>query len=432
MVGTVLSRLRHASHQAYIVGGAVRDTLLGRPVTDWDVATSADTRTIRHLFRDKRCIVLKHHTVTVVGSEGSVEVTPFRGAESGLPADLSHRDFTLNAMAADMEGETLIDPHGGCRDIRLRLIRAVHDPVARFQEDPIRLLRAVRLQAELEYAIESETLAAISVMAPWITSTATERIRDEILKMLVSKRPSQAFTTLHRTGLLAHLIPELLEGHLMRQNPYHRYTVFKHTLQTLDRVAPTLVLRTAALLHDIAKPRVRTKVDGIWRFHGHEAESSKMAETILSRLKFNKDLIKKVAHLIRHHLIGYAPNWSDAAVRRLIQRVGKENIPELLALRRADLTTHVHEASALHQLNALEKRIKAELGAASPTEVRDLRINGRTVMRAAGIPQGPQVGRMLRYLTERVLENPALNTEQQLVDMVMRVKTSAWGEENKS
>ncbi len=429
---TVINRLRQASHQAYIVGGAVRDALLKRPVTDWDVATSADTRTIRRIFRDKRCVVLQHHTVTVVNSGEHIEVTPFRGTEKSLSGDLSRRDFTINAMAVDMERDALIDPHGGRRDIQLKQIRAVHNPVARFQEDPLRLLRAIRLQAELTYGFETETSAALSAMAPLITSAAPERIREEILKILMSRKPSTAFNILRRTGLLTHLMPELLEGYLKRQNSYHRHTVFKHTLETVDRVAPEPVLRVAALLHDIAKPRVRTKTGGVWRFYDHEKESAKMAETILGRMRFSKAFSTKATHLIRHHLIGYTPEWSDAAVRRLIRRVGRNEIPDLLALRRADLATHACRESALKELDVLEKRINTELSAAPPLGLKDLRINGRTVMTVTGMPQGPEVGRILKGLAETVLEKPALNTEKKLVEILMQARFPGSEEKNKS
>lgn len=422
-VETVVRRLRQAGHQAYIVGGAVRDALLNRPVTDLDVATSADTRTICHLFGNRRCVVLKHDTVTVVDGEQHIDVTPFRGATAGLTADLAHRDFTINAMAVDIDQGDLIDPHGGYKDIRLRRIRAVNNPRARFQEDPIRLLRAIRFQAELSYTLSPDTRSAITPLAPLMISAAPERMREEILKILMSRKPSMALNTLHKTGLLVYVMPELLEGHLKRQNDYHLYTVFKHTLETVDRVRPDPVLRVAALLHDIAKPRVRTKVDGVYRFYGHERQSARMAETILNRLRFNKALIRTVTHLIRHHLIGYTPQWRDAAVRRLIQRVGRDHIMDLIDLRRADLMTHTHAKSALRDLSALENRIETQLNAGTiPEGARDLCIDGHTVMRITGMKEGPQVGRMLRDLTDMITEAPHLNTKEQLIDRLMGIQ----------
>ncbi|MDZ7695964.1 MAG: HD domain-containing protein [Deltaproteobacteria bacterium] len=383
----VIDRFRKAGREAYIVGGAVRDAFLNRPVKDWDVATATPRDTIRQLFDDKTCVALKHDTVTVVIDGEPIQITPFRGSKKRLRSDLSHRDFTVNAMAVDPQTQRLIDPHNGYGDLRDKRIRAVGSPSARFREDPARLVRAVRLQSELNFRIDAQTLTAIPQMADWIRAVSPERIRDELIKILLTQRPSRAFHIMRTTGLIARLIPELLEGHLLRQNRHHQHTVLKHTLMTVDRVPPDPVLRLSALFHDIAKPRIRTKAGGDWRFYGHEKASARMAESILKRLKFSNETIRITAHLITHHLIDYTPRWTDAAIRRFIRRVGEEHIPSLLSLRKADLTTHSQSASALKRLKTLEKRIEAQIRSHPPMGLEDLCIDGHRVMAETGLPR---------------------------------------------
>jgi poly(A) polymerase/tRNA nucleotidyltransferase (CCA-adding enzyme) len=419
-VKIAIDRLITAGHEAYIVGGAIRDAFLSRPVTDWDVATSANTDNIQELFRDKTCVVLKHDTVTILISGEPIEITLFKGSDKTVISDLAHRDFTVNAMAWNTKTKGLMDPHDALSDIQMKQIRAVGDPIERFQEDPVRLLRAIRLQGELGFRIEGRTLAAIPPMVDEISSVSPERIRDELIKILLSQKPSGAINILRSTGLLKRLMPELLESHLIRQNAYHRYTILKHTLMTVDRVPPDPILRLAALLHDIAKPRIRTKVAGEWRFYGHEKASARMAEVILNRLRFSRNTIHKTAHLIVHHLIDYTPLWTDAAVRRFIRRVGEENIPALLALRKADLATHTQREPALKRLRELEGRLKAQIRSHPPMGRKDLCIDGNGVMAVTGLSPGPQVGRILKELVEAVVENPGLNTQETLTDLLIK------------
>ena len=287
-VALILKRLKQAGHRAYIVGGAVRDACLKRPITDWDVATSATAGQIKSVFSDKKLFALKHETVTLVNSGRAFEVTTFRGKTNRIEDDLAQRDFTLNALAYEPETGRILDPHGGKADIRSKIIRAVVDPEARFREDPLRLLRAVRIATELKFRIEPETLDTITRLALLLQSVSAERIREELMKVLLSPKPSIGFNLMVRTGLIRHFLPELLEGYRMRQNTFHRYTVFKHVMETLDRVEPTPVLRLTALLHDIAKPRVREKIEGQWRFLGHESASASLSEEIMNRLIFSQ------------------------------------------------------------------------------------------------------------------------------------------------
>ena len=418
----ILRRLKDAGHRAFIVGGAVRSIFLQLPIIDWDIATSAQPKEIKKIFCDIRFFALKHNTVTLVRSGRHFEVTAFRGQDACLEDDLAHRDFTINAMALDPQRNEFLDPFGGRMDIQARQIRAVGDPKKRFQEDPLRLLRAVSLATGLAFKIETRTLETLTCLASSIHKVAPERIREELIKVLISSKPSVGFNLMRRTGLLKQFLPELLEGYLKRQNAQHRYTVYKHVMETLDRVEPEPLLRVTALLHDIAKPRVREKIDGKWRFFGHEAASADLAVEILERLRFSRVMIGTVTSLIRHHMIDYHSQWSDAALRRLIRRVGADGIMDLMRFRRADIYAHGLDIQNAVRLNELEGRIKDQMKRSVPIKTQDLAINGNTVMETLGLSAGPEVGRILRELMENITDNPDLNTKHSLIELLERKK----------
>lgn len=425
-VNFVLERLRHKGLLAFIVGGAVRDALLGRPQEDWDIATSGSPSQIQDIFSDTRQFQLKHETVTLIMDNHKLEVTTFRGKHANnLHEDLSRRDFTIDAMAFDPNERRLIDPFGGQADLAKRRIKAVENPEDRFKEDPARLIRAVRLATELGFQVDPETFTAIQKMAGSLAKVAKERIRDEMVKILVAQRPSSGLHLLRRTGLLGVIIPELLEGYLKRQNRYHRFTILKHIMVTVDTVAPTLTLRLTALLHDIAKPRVRSKGKAGWRFIGHEKASAEMADHILQRLRFSSELIRKVTHLIAHHMIGYSPKWTDSAVRRWVRKIGIENVDILIDFRKADLIAHGTGKADLGLLEELRQRASLLIrDKKSVFSTRDLAIDGHTIMKVLNIPSGPEVGRVLQKLMALVTEHPEFNTQDQLVDILKRMSRS--------
>jgi putative nucleotidyltransferase with HDIG domain len=423
----IIDRLHRSNYQAYVVGGAIRDMCLGRTPMDWDVATSAPLEQIQAIFQDIRHFNLKHGTVTIVGAKSQSEVTTFRGDGDSLKTlegDLARRDFTINAMAYDVDKEEILDPAQGRRDIARKWVRAVGDPEDRFREDPLRLLRAVRLATELKFQIETKTLGTISQMAEQLGSVPKERIRDELMRILLSKKPSVGFNMMLKTGLLKQVFPELLEGYLKKQNVRHRYTIYKHILVTMDKVEPDPVMRLCALLHDIAKPRVRIKVNGKFRFFGHEKASAELAEDIMTRLRFSNDITRQVTKLISHHLIQYDTGWSDGAVRRLIRRVGPENIDALLSFRRADLLAHGRGKEGLHLLSGLKDRVKNLIESPLIIQPRDLAIDGQRVMEVLGLEPGPEVGRVLDELMERVTDHPELNTEEWLVSLLKQGLTA--------
>jgi putative nucleotidyltransferase with HDIG domain len=417
----IIDRLHRSNYQAYVVGGAIRDVCLGRTPVDWDVVTSAPLEQIKLIFQDIRHFNLKHGTVTIMGAKGHSEVTTFRGDGDSLKTlegDLGRRDFTINAMAYDVDKEEILDPVQGRRDIARKWVRAVGDPADRFREDPLRLLRAVRLASELKFQIETKTLEALTQMAEQLGSVPKERIRDELMKILLSKKPSVGFNIMLKTGLLKQVLPELLEGYLKKQNVRHQYTIYKHILVTVDKVEPDPVMRLCALLHDIAKPRVRIKVNGKFRFFGHEKASVELAEDIMTRLRFSNDITRRVKNLISHHLIQYDTGWSDGAVRRLIRRVGPENIDALLSFRRTDLLAHGRGKEGLHLLSGLKDRVKNLIESPLIIQPRDLAINGRRVMEFLDLEPGPEVGRVLDELIERVTDHPELNTEERLLSLM--------------
>ena len=249
-------------------------------------------------------------------------------------------------------------------------------------------------------------------LASLLRWTAQERIRDELVRILVSARPSGAFNLMIRTDLLKEFLPELQEGRLKRQNAYHRHTILKHILVTVDSIGPDPDLRLAALLHDIAKPRVAGKTDGEWHFYGHEKESASLAGEIMGRLRFKRSVISKVVRLIRHHLILYDAGWSDGAVRRLIRKVGDPAIWDLFALREADLRTHTEQERQMEILGQLKCRVQRQLDAKAVVQKKDLAMDGFAVMAETGLSPGPGVGKILKELHERILDHPEWNNSR--------------------
>lgn len=417
----VIESLNRAGFDAYLVGGAVRDKLLGRPVADWDIATSATGDEINQIFRDVKHFSLKHETVTLVHEGSHYEVTNIGAndpSERTIKGDLGHRDFTINAMAYDPSGQIIIDPYNGKQDLKQRILRAVRNPFERFREDPLRLIRAVRISAELGFRIEKNTMEAVTGMASLLKLAAAERTRDELLKILLIERPSLGFNLLRKSGLLGAFLPELAEGIHKKQNRHHRHTVFRHIMETVDKTEQDPVLRLAALFHDIAKPRVRTKIKGDFTFYGHAEKSAEMAAEIMERLRFSNDMIRKVTNLVAHHMVEYNSQWSDGAVRRLIRRFQPDPVETLLSFRRADLLAHGSDNKDLEPLSELEERIGALKKHTPITCASDLALDGKKVMEILGIPPGPAVGKALDFLLEKVIDSPELNNEDALIKLL--------------
>jgi len=404
-VRSVVSRLHRAGHEAYVVGGAVRDLCMGRPATDWDVTTSASPEQIASVFRRLRSFSLKHETVTLVVRGRQYEVTTFRGPNQTLEEDLKHRDFTINAMAYDMGRSVLIDPWGGRKDIAKGMVRGVVSPEERFREDPLRLLRAVRIAAELGFRIEEKTLKAISSMAEAIVNAAPERIRDELVKILLCEKPSQSLHLLRKKGLLGWILPELVSGGRVRGT-------------IVDQVAPDPVLRLSALFCAIAQS---SSPD-------HGTKSEKAAKSIMLRLCFSKSTIRRVVQLIKEQeaLADYHSSWSDGDLRRIVRRTGEEHMEVLIALRRAALLTsgrHGHREMLL--LDEIRARMKEVMKTVLVRGPQDLAIDGSKIMKVTGLSPGPEVGRIVKLLCEELMDHPEWNTRKKLLAMVKRMKPSA-------
>ena len=418
-VTLIIKRLSDKGHKAYLAGGPVRDFHMNRPITDWDITTSACPDEIRSIFSDTRLFSLKHETITLVHQGEHFDVTGFRGKTHSLKDDLAHRDFTINAMAFDPLSQRILDPFGGREDAGKKILRAVLEPDLRFEEDPLRLMRAVRIALELGFHIEKRTFEAMKKNAILLEQVARERIREELMRILMTRNPSRGFTIMLQSGLLDTFLPELREGYLMRQNAHHRYTVFKHVMLTVDRVKAKPHLRLTALFHDIAKPRTREKSEDTWRFLGHERASAKLAGEIMTSLRFSRTVRERVVNLIENHMIGYTPEWSNGAVRRLIQRVGRENIKDLLEFRKADIAAHGKKNKGMRLLRELKTRIDKELEEAHSQGIDQLAVDGNDVKHILGIREGPRVGIVLRDLKEMVTDHPQLNDRERLLSILM-------------
>lgn len=416
----IIKKLRNAGFEAYVVGGAVRDYCIGRTIGDWDLATSASIKEMKDVFRDFKAFSLKHETMTIVDSDRNYEITSYRGSSihQGIREDLGQRDLTINAMAYDDINSEIIDPCKGLNDISNKCIRAAGDPVERIEEDPLRMVRAIRIASQLSFDIDKGTLLAITGMADLLSNVSCERIRDELMRILVTDKPSSPINMLRETGLLEQILPELNEGYGMTQNSFHKYTVYKHIMATLDEVPSDPLLRLTALLHDIAKPRVRKKIHGQFRFLGHEKESAILAEEIMERLRFSRKYIERVCNLISCHMIGYGSDWGDGAVRRFIRRVGKENVRNLLVFRRADLVAHGILDSKMDLFHELEERVQNMVDESFPINSSELAVDGSQVMATLGIEQGVEVGKVLKILMDEVIEHPDMNKKDTLIDFM--------------
>jgi len=435
-VVAIAARIQAAGERAYLVGGSLRDLCRGQPPKDWDLATSARPSAVRTLFAGVAPVIPTgeaHGTMTVVWEGVPFEVTTLR--EDGpytdrrrpdqvtfttaIERDLARRDFTVNAMALDLASSEFIDPEGGLLDLRQRVLRAVGNPDARFLEDPLRLLRGARVAAELEFELEPATGAALGRHRRELKTIAPERIQKELMALLAARRPSRGLRVCSSQGLLAEIAPELVEGQGVVQNRYHRYDVLTHGFFACDEApASNLRVRLAALLHDVAKPRARQLVQGQGTFYGHDKLGAEMADTFLQRLRFPNADREWVIRLIRHHLFQYREDWTDAAVRRFIRRVGEELLPDLFLLRTADAVASGRLQSEPWGLRALQGRVdalRADRVAGMPAA---LALDGHDVMTILGLDPGPEVGTWLDRLWEAVLDDPAVNTRDALTRLL--------------
>ncbi len=426
-----LGRLRADGHQAYLVGGTVRDVLMGRPDRmPMDVATDRPPGEVRALFPRVEPIGIEHGTVLVLLEEVTLECTTFRREAAyrdarhpdavtftaDLRADLARRDFTVNAMAFDPWSGALVDPTGGLADLEGRCLRAVGDPLARFREDALRPLRAARFAATLGLELAPATRAALGGVVDRARLVALERVRGELVRLMAAPRPSVGFEHLREAGLLGLWLPELARTYGVPQNRWHAHDVYLHSLLSCDHApAAKPAVRWAALLHDIGKPDTRVERRGEGTFYQHERVGSDLADRLLERLRFPAAERAAIVHLVREHMFDYRAQWSDAAVRRWLRRVGEEAVADLFDLRIADMLGNGLKTGFPGQLEPLRRRIERVRAEAHALHVCDLAVDGADVMRALGIGPGPEVGAALAGLLEEVLEDPARNTRERLL-----------------
>jgi tRNA nucleotidyltransferase (CCA-adding enzyme) len=444
----------------FVVGGAVRDELLGRPHTDWDLATDLMPEAVMAKAKAAKLRALptglQHGTVTVMAGDEGFEITTFRedmdyldgrhpeGVRLGvtLEEDLSRRDFTVNAMALPLEAvgavnwkTRLVDPFGGQSDLEAKAVRAVGDPLKRFKEDGLRPLRACRFAAQLGFDIEPATLAAIPQRLDVARKVAVERVLQELNKLLAGRHPAKGLRYLEATGLLDLWLPELRAAVGCEQHGHHRYPVWDHTLRVLEELAAAehraLKIVWAGLLHDVGKPPARTvEPDGAAHFYGHEAVSVEMAGMMLRRLKAGNDLIQQTGALVKHHGVHPDDRWSDAACRRLLRKFQEDGLdePAWHALRLADqlakgwgdepltpspddgLSGQAWREAVSARCKAVRARLERLKAEQPPLSVKHLALDGRALMILADRPGGPWLGALQKHLLEVVLEDPAKNT----------------------
>lgn len=420
----IISQLKAADFEAFAVGGAVRDAVMAREPKDWDVATNATPQQIQKVF-PKSVYENRFGTVGVHRGGQLYEVTTYR-VEAGysdarhpdqvefvnrLEDDLARRDFTINALA--LEDGKLVDPFGGQADIKAKLIRAVGNPDDRFAEDALRMMRAVRLAVELDFTVEPKTLAAITHHADRLKLVSAERIRDEFMRILASPAPYQGVKLLLHTGLLKIFLPELMEGEDFAQNKHHQHAVLQHSLLSLKHTPSNdLLIRLAALLHDIGKPRSARGEGEARTFHGHEVIGARMTKKIMQRLKFSKADTDRVVNLVRHHMFLFQFESTDKAVRRIIRRVGVENINDLVDLRVGDRLGSGCKIGYTKKLKTFKERV-VEVQK-DPIDTRMLKLDGTDIMRLLKIKPSRQVGEILDQLLEEVLDDPSRNTRAYL------------------
>lgn len=428
-VKTVLTRLQDAGFEAFAVGGAVRDALLGRPVHDWDLTTSATPEEVRRVFSDLPVLKtgIKHGTVTVLIGEMPIEITTFR-TESGysdkrhpdsvafsssVEDDLCRRDFTINAIAYN-ESRGPVDPFGGAKDLRHRIIRCVGDPNRRFSEDALRILRAARFSSVFGFSIDADTLSAANRLAPTLRDISAERLLAELKKLLCGENVREVLEVCR--GILFAVIPELkpCDGFL-QHNPHHLYDVYGHIVRSVEAIAPDPVLRLTMLLHDIEKPACfSADADGVGHFYGHEKKSAQTAGNILRRLKCDNRTREDVVFLIEKHMILLDPE-PKLMLRRLNQ-YGERRLKMLMAVRRADAIacgTHGDELPQIDACEALVERLCSERRCFS---LKDLAVNGHDLT-AKGF-SGEEVGRALRLLLQKVMDGTAENSRTALLAVI--------------
>lgn len=435
-VHKIINTLEAAGYEAYAVGGCVRDSILGRKPDDWDITTLAKPEEIKRLFPRTIDTGIRHGTVTVMLDKEGFEVTTYRidgDYEDGrhpkevtftasLEEDLKRRDFTINAMAYN-EHQGLVDLYGGLADMEAGMIRCVGDAKERFTEDALRMMRAVRFSAQLGYRIEEATKTAITALAPDLQKISAERIQAELIKLVISAHPDY-LRIAYETGITAQILPEFdLCMETPQNNPHHCYTVGEHILHAMQAIEPDKVLRLGMLFHDIGKPQTMTvDEEGITHNKKHPAVGAEMTKKILRRLKFDNDTTEKVVKLVLYH--DQDIGATQAGVRRAMNRIGEDIFPMLFAVHRADISAQSDymREEKLRKFSYIEELYDTVRSQGDAVNLKDLAITGRDLI-AQGMKPGREIGAVLQSLLEQVLEDPSLNTPEQLLEISKKIVT---------
>ena len=456
----VLEKLERAGFEAYVVGGCVRDLLLGMEPKDWDVATNAKPEEVQGIFPDSiyenefGTVGIKIRNQDAEGKEivEVVEATTYR-VESKysdkrhpdevkfaktLEEDLSRRDFTINALAIKIKKKEigskktekieevdakfeLIDLFSGQKDLENKLIRAVGDANERFDEDALRMMRAIRFSVTLGFAIEEKTFQAIQKKAQNLQYISPERIRDEFVKIILSPVPAKGIELMQETGILKIILPEIEEGIGVMQSRHHYYgpynTVYKHLVASLEKCpSEKLEVRLAALLHDVGKPKVKQGKGENATFYNHEYVGERMAKNILERLRFSRRVIDKVMLLVRNHMFYYnVYEVGESGVRRVVQKIGLENMGDLIDVRIADRLGSGVPKAVPYKLRHFQFMV--EKVSRDPLSVKQLKINGNDLMKALKVSPGPKIGAILTVLLSKVIDEPTLNEKEKLIEL---------------
>lgn len=418
--------------ECFMVGGSVRDSLLGLDANDFDFATNARPRDVMRLFRRVAPTGIKHGTVTLLIGSNTFEVTTYRSDgtyadgrhpdsiefSDSIEEDITRRDFTINGLAYNVLTQEVIDIVDGIEDLKRKIIRTIGKPHDRLNEDGLRSYRACRLASKLDFTIDKETLASIHDTLQVAKVVSIERIRDEFMKLLETKKPSVGIEYLRVTGLLDLFLPELSECFGVDQNKYHMYDVYYHCVYSCDGAdTGDVIIRLAALLHDIGKvPTRREGGEGENIFYNHEVVGARMTRRIMKRMKFSNEDIERTVNLVYNHMFHYTDEWTDGAVRRFMRKVGVENINDIFALRKADRKGNGSREGLPAPIRELERRIEKVIEAENAITVRDLEIGGHEIMREFDVTPGPIIGKLLNELLEIVLDSPECNNRETLIE----------------
>lgn len=435
-VKNILDKVSKSNFQIYIVGGAVRDLLMKRPANDFDFTTDATPEEILKIFPEGFSDN-KFGTVGIPLEDGVAEITTMRkeglykdhrhptevGWTDKIEEDLARRDFTINAMALSPDGQ-IIDPFHGQDDLQNKLIKAVGDPTTRFQEDALRLIRAIRIASQLEFDIEKETLKAIQQNAHLIKEIAWERIRDELFKILSNVNPYTGYVKLRESGILQIILPELERCFgIVQEGPKHDrvYDIGEHSLLALKHTPPSdPLVRFASLLHDVGKPDTfHTQKDGNVTFYQHDVVGGKIVLDIAKRFNLSNKQTDKLYRLVRWHMFSVSEDQTDSAIRRFIKNVGQENIEDLMAVRVGDRLGGGTQTETSWRMEKFKERIHQVL--LKPFSITDLKINGKDIMKELNIQPGPKVGEILQKLFEEVLEDSSKNTKVYLLKRIKEI-----------